>query len=122
MIQIRKPAKATAVIAVVYIICVTVLNVVVSGHLTDQNDERLAGWLAVARHDPDARSQRRARAGSVPSSQDDDIDGGSAPVFLWSVNASGAITAHSPGAPALPATLLASDTPRSEEHTSELQS
>ena len=108
----RVAAMATAVIAVVYIICVTVLNIVVSSHLTDQNDERLAGRLVVARHDPDALSQRVARTGSSPASEDDDIDGDSAPVFLWSVNASGAIAAHSPGAPALPATLLAGDTLR----------
>jgi signal transduction histidine kinase len=108
----RVAAMATAVIAVVYIICVTVLNTVVSGHLTDQNDERLAARLAIARHDPDALGAQVARAGLSPASEDDDIDGDSAPVFLWSVNASGAITAHSPNAPALPATLLAGDTLR----------
>src|ERR1039457_3357048 len=108
----RVAAMATAVIAVVYIICVTVLNTVVSGHLTDQNDERLAARLAIARHDPDALGAPVARVGLSPASEDDDIDGDSAPVFLWSVNASGAITAHSPNAPALPATLLAGDTLR----------
>jgi two-component system sensor histidine kinase CiaH len=108
----RVAAMATAVIAVVYIICVTVLSLVVSSHLTGQNDERLAGRLAIARHDRDALSQRVAPAGSGPGSEDGDIDGDSAPVFLWSANASGAITAHSPGAPALPAALLAGDTLR----------
>jgi len=108
----RVAAMATAVIAVVYIICVTVLSLVVSSHLTGQNDERLAGRLAIARHDRDALSQRVAPAGSGPGSEDGDVDGDSAPVFLWSANASGAITAHSPGAPALPAALLAGDTLR----------
>jgi signal transduction histidine kinase len=109
---LRVAAMATAVVAVVYIICVIVLNIVVSGHLTDQNDERLAARLAVARHDKDALSARVAQAGLSPASEDDDVDGDSAPVFLWSVSASGAITGHSPNAPALPATALAGETLR----------
>ena len=48
-------AVATAVIAGVYIIGVIVLNLVVASHLTEQNDERLAGRLAVARQSPAAR-------------------------------------------------------------------
>jgi signal transduction histidine kinase len=106
---VRVAAVATAVIAVVYIICVTVLNMVVSGHLTEQNDDRLAGRLSVARQDPAALSQRVARSGVSPGSEDDDVDGDSAPVFLWAVNASGAVTAHSPSAPALPSSVLTGD-------------
>ena len=102
----RVAAVATAVIAVVYLICVIVLNVVVSGHLTDQNDERLATRLTTAQHDPAAIRQPVARAGSSPGADDDDIDGDSAPVFLWSLTATGAIAAHSPVAPALPAVVL----------------
>jgi signal transduction histidine kinase len=109
---VRVAATATAVVAVCYIICVIVLNVVVSGHLTNQNDERLAARLAIARRDPDALSARVARVGLSPASEDDDVDGDSAPVFLWSVNDGGAITGHSPNAPALPATVLAGDTLR----------
>jgi signal transduction histidine kinase len=109
---VRVAATATAVVAVCYIICVIVLNVVVSGHLTNQNDERLAARLAIARRDPDALSARVARVGLSPASEDDDVDGDSAPVFLWSVNDGGAITGHCPNAPALPATVLAGDTLR----------
>jgi signal transduction histidine kinase len=99
----RVAAVATAVIAVAYLGCVIVLNVVVSGHLTDQNDERLAARLTTAQRDPAAIRQPVARAGSSPGADDDDIDGDSAPVFLWSLTATGAIAAHSPGAPVLPA-------------------
>ena len=109
---VRVAAVATAVIAIVYIICVTVLNIVVSGHLTEQNDDRLAGHLAVARQDPAVLSQRVARSGVSAGSDDDDVDGDSAPVFLWAVNASGAVTAHSPRAPALPSSVLTGDSRR----------
>ena len=109
---VRVAAVATAAIAVVYIICVTVLNIVVARHLTEQNDDRLAGRLSVARQDPAALSQRVARSGVSAGSEDDDIDGDSAPVFLWAVNASGAVTAHSPSAPALPSSVLTGDSRR----------
>jgi len=108
-------AVATAVIAGVYIIGVIVLNLVVAGHLTEQNDERLAGRLTVARQNPAALSQRVARVGSGPNAGGEagsDIDADGAPVFLWSANARGVITAHSPGAPALPPALLTAHTPR----------
>ena len=110
----RVAAVATAVIAGVYIIGVIVLNLVVGNHLTEQNDERLAGRLAVVRHDPAALGQRVARSGPPgPSSEGGvDIDADGAPVFLWSANARGTITGHSPGAPALPAALLGAHGPR----------
>jgi len=99
--------------AVIYLICVIVLNVVVSTHLAEQNDDRLAARLAVARRDPAAAlSQPVARVGTSPGADNDDADGDSAPIFLWSVNASGAVTAQSPGAPALPASVLAGDARR----------
>ena len=108
-------AVATVAIAGVYIIGVIVLNLVVARHLTGQNDERLAGRLTVARHDPAALRQPVARVGSGPNAGSDaggDIDADGAPVFLWSANARGAITGHSPGAPALPPGLLAVHAPR----------
>jgi len=108
-------AVATAVIAGVYIIGVIVLNLVVASHLTEQNDERLAGRLTVARQNPEALSQRVARPGAGPNAGGEagsDIDADGAPVFLWSVNAHGAITAHSPGAPTLPSALLTQHAPR----------
>ncbi len=108
-------AVATAVIAGVYIIGVIVLNLVVARHLTEQNDERLASRLTVARHDPGALSRRVARPGSGPDADGEagsDIDADGAPVFLWSVNTQGAVTEHSPGAPALPPALLAGQAAR----------
>ena len=109
-------AVATAVIAGVYIIGVIVLNLVVASHLTEQNDERLVGRLAVARQSPAALSQPVARHGARPNAGGEpgsDIDADGAPVFLWSANARGTtITGHSPGAPALPPALLAEHTQR----------
>jgi signal transduction histidine kinase len=107
----RAAARATAVIAVVYVIAVIVLNVVVSSHLTEQTDDRLASRLTAVRHNPAALSQPVTRAGPE-TSDDTDLDADGAPVFLWSVGASGSVVAHSPGAPTLPASLLAVRVPR----------
>ena len=98
-------AGATAVIAVVYVIGVIVLNVLFASHQTAQSDYYLGTRLIAAAHDPALLSQSVAAAGSSAAS--DDVDADSAPVFLWLVNATGAVTAHSPGAPGLPAGLLA---------------
>ncbi len=98
-------AVATAVIAGVYIVGVIVLNLVVAKHLTEQNDERLAGHLTVAQQNRTAVSQPVTRSGS-PADSSTDFDADGAPVFLWSANSDGAITGHSPGAPALPSALL----------------
>ncbi len=77
-------AVATAGIAAVYVIGAVVLNLVVARHLNEQNDDRLAGRLTVARQDPAALSQQVSRSGS-PS----DIDADAAPVFLWYADARG---------------------------------
>ncbi len=100
-------AAATAAIAAVYLIGLVVLNLVVAKHLTEQNDDRLAGRLTMARQDPATLSQRVTRAGSAA-----DLDADAAPVFLWYADARGVITGHSPGAPALPSALLAAHAPR----------
>jgi signal transduction histidine kinase len=100
-------AVATAAIAAVYVIGAVAFNLVLAGHMTDQTDARLANRLAAAQNDPAALSQRVTRAGSSRGVDLGDIDADSAPVFLWSANAEGKITGHSPGAPALPAALLA---------------
>ncbi len=110
-------AVATAVIAGVYIIGVIVLNLVVARHMTDQNDARLAERITAAQHDRTALSQRVARNGSATGPGIGDIDADSTPVFLWSADAQGRITGHSPGAPALssavlPSALLTAHPPR----------
>jgi signal transduction histidine kinase len=104
-------AVATAAIAAVYVIGVVVLNLVVSTQLSEQNDEKLAVRLAAARQDAGTLSQRVTRTGTSQRAGRSDIDTDGAPVFLWSVNARGAVTGHSPGAPALPATPLAGHAP-----------
>ena len=93
-------AGATAVIAVVYLIAVIVLNVLVSAHLNEQSDARLAAQLTAAARDPSLVGEQVVSAGS---SRVPDYDADAAPIFLWAVTATGTVTAHSPGAPELPA-------------------
>src|SRR5208282_1789518 len=97
-----------------YIIGVIVLNLVVAKHLAEQNDDRLASRLTVARQDPAALSQRVAGTGppNSPADAGTDLDADGAPVFLWLANARDVITEHSPGAPALPSAVLAAHVPR----------
>jgi signal transduction histidine kinase len=97
-------AGATAVIAVVYVIAVIVLNMLVAAHLNEQCNARLAARLTAAAHDPSLVTAPVVSAGigKVP-----DYDSDTAPVFLWAVTAAGTVSAHTPGAPALPAGLIA---------------
>jgi signal transduction histidine kinase len=100
-------AVATAAIAAVYVIGAVAFNLVLARHMTDQTDARLATRLAAAQNDPAALSRRVTRSGASRGVDLGDVDADSAPVFLWMANAGGKITGHSPGAPALPAALLA---------------
>ena len=97
-------AVTTAAIAAVYVVCVTVLNLVVSAHLTAQVDGRLGDRLDDLRQHPAELIQRVSRPGGVPDGDDDD-DG--SPVIGWLVGAGGRLVASTPGAPALPAGLTA---------------
>jgi signal transduction histidine kinase len=103
----RVAATATGIIAVVYVLGVVVLNLVVNARLAQQNDNRLANRLAAASHDPDVFSQRAPR-----TFRSGDSDADSAPVFFWLLDARQAVTANSPGAPALPARPLGGQQPR----------
>ena len=109
-------AGATAVIAVVYVLGVIVLNLLVSSHLTGQNDQRLAERLAAVAHDPAELSQRAdpdgARPAATGDNADDDADDDATPVFVWAANTAGTVTARSLGAPVLPAGLLTAHPPR----------
>ena len=93
-----------------------VLNLLVSSHLTGQNDQRLAERLAAVAHDPAELSQRADPDGAPPAATgdnaDDDADDDATPVFVWAANTAGTVTAHSLGAPALPAGLLTAHPPR----------
>jgi two-component system sensor histidine kinase CiaH len=102
-------AAATAVIAVIYIIGVIVFNVLFASHQTAQSDYYLRTRLTAAAGDPAIFSQNAAAARS--SSTSGDVDADAAPVFLWLVNATGTVTAHSTGAPELPPGLLAAHPP-----------
>jgi signal transduction histidine kinase len=104
----RVAAAATGIIAVVYVLGVLVLNLVVFARLAQQNDNRLADRLAAASHDPEVFSQRTPRTSRGLA----DGDADSTPVFFWLVDAWQAVTAHSPGAPALPARPLGGHQPR----------
>jgi len=95
-------ATATGIVAIVYILGVIVLNLVLSARLAQQNDSRLADRLAAASHNPEVLGQRASR--TFRGAADGDAD--SAPVFFWLLDARQAVTAHSPGAPALPARPL----------------
>jgi len=103
---VRVAAAATAIIAVVYLGCAILLNLVISAHLTAQDDEGLAARLAAGRSHPAAVGQRATDTGG-----DDDADDPDEPVFLWRANAGDVVTAHSPDAPALPPSLLAGRAP-----------
>ena len=103
---VKVAAIATAVLAVAYAAAVIVLNLLVGSHLTGQSNARLADRLSDVRRDPSQLSQ--PASGPDTRRASDDLDADSAPVYLWAANAAGTITAHSPGAPSLPASLLRS--------------
>jgi signal transduction histidine kinase len=85
----RVAAIATLVIAVVYMGCVTALDLVVASRLTRQTDVRLDELLAEAsRH-----------VHLIKEQEHNDSD---APIFLWLMDASGHSQQLSGGAPALP--------------------
>jgi two-component system sensor histidine kinase CiaH len=101
----RVAAVATAVVAAVYVVAVLVLNLVVSAHLSGNTDARLADRLGTARTNPAAAVTEPVTG---PSAVPDpgDLDADYAPVYLWQADAGGTVTAHSPGAPSLPADLV----------------
>ena len=100
---VKVAAMATAVLAVAYVAAVIVLNLLVAAHLTGQTEARLADRLTDVRRDPSQLTQPPSDPGARSDPDDD-----SAPVYLWAANASGTVTAHSPGAPSLPASLFRS--------------
>jgi signal transduction histidine kinase len=95
-------AVTTAAIAIVYVACVTVLNLVVSAHLAGQADGRLATRLSELGEDP-AHITRQVRSPGISPDGDDDADDESSPVVTWLVSSGGQVAASTPGAPALPA-------------------
>jgi len=107
---VKVAAVATAALAVVYVAAVIAVNLLVGAHLTGQSDTRLADRLAAARRDPSQLTRPASGPGAVR--EPDDLDGDSAPVYLWAANVGGTVTAHSPGAQSLPAALFRNGTAR----------
>jgi signal transduction histidine kinase len=107
---VKVATVATAVLAVVYVAAVIVLNLLMGAHLTGQGEARLTDRLSDARRDPSQVT--RPASGPGAARQPDDLDADTAPVYLWAANAAGTITAHSPGAPSLPASLFRHGTAR----------
>jgi signal transduction histidine kinase len=101
----RVAAATTAAIAVVYLICAVVLNLIVSAHLTAEANERLADRLQDLRHDP-ATLVQRVKSPAIDSDGDHDADDGSA-IFSWLLNADHRVLSRTPGAPAMPASTAA---------------
>ena len=103
----RVAAVTTAAIAVVYVICVIVVNLVVSAHLTAQDDDHLGDRLNDLRGHPAEVGQQLTLPGTGPGGVYDDA----APVAGWLLDAGGRVIAHSPGAPALPASVVSAARP-----------
>ncbi|MCW2932895.1 MAG: histidine kinase, partial [Actinomycetia bacterium] len=97
----RVAAVTTAAIAIVYVACVTVLNLAVSAHLTAQVDGRLAVRLTELQEQPDDIIRQVSQPGIAPDG-DVDADDESSPILAWLLSASGQVAASTPGAPALP--------------------
>jgi signal transduction histidine kinase len=103
---VRVAAVTTAAIAVVYVACVTVLNLVVSARLTAQADGRVAARLAELRQHPADITKQVSRPGIAPDDDDDnDADDDASPVIAWLLGTGGTVVASTPGAPALPTRL-----------------
>jgi two-component system, OmpR family, sensor histidine kinase CiaH len=102
----RVAAVTTAAIAIVYVACVTVLNLAVSAHLTAQADGRLAARLTELREQPDDITRQVSQPGIAPDG-DVDADDESSPILAWLLSAGGQVAASTPGAPALPPALAA---------------
>ena len=109
---VKVAAAATGLLAVVYVAAVILLNLLVGAHLSGKSEARLTGQLAAARADPSQVTQSASGPGRRPAREPYDMDGDSAPVYLWAASAGGTVTAHSPDAPSLPASLFRDGTAR----------
>jgi signal transduction histidine kinase len=107
---VKVAAVAAGLLAVVYVIAVIVLNLLVSARLSEKSEARLTSQLAAVRSDPSLVT--RPASGPGAAREAGDLDSDSAPVYLWVANADGTVTAHTPGAPSLPASLIRDGTAR----------
>ncbi len=102
---VRVAIVATALIAAVYIVVAVVAYFVAVGRLTSRADARLADRIATARADPSAAMRADTSSDDPDGDNDSDSDPDQVPIYLWSLSPSGAVVAHTPGAPGLPAGL-----------------
>ena len=93
----RVAFAATLVIAIVYLGCVTALDMAVAAQLTRQTDAQLDDRLSGTDQQIVATAERK--------DGDDDGDVDAAPVVLWLQDADGRTQRLSPGVPPLPAGL-----------------
>jgi signal transduction histidine kinase len=101
---VKVAAVAAGLLALVYVAAVIVLNLLVGVHLSDKSQARLTSQLTAARLDPSQVTRPTSGPGAARDPYD--MDGDSTPVYLWAASAAGTVTAHSPGAPSLPAGLF----------------
>jgi len=105
----RVAAVTTAAIAVVYLACAIAANLIIAAHLTAQVDSRLGGRLDDLRRHPAELAELFSRPGLAADGDDDDGDG--ALIIGWLAGAGGRVVARTPGAPGLPASLIAGTRP-----------
>jgi signal transduction histidine kinase len=92
---VRVAGTATLLVMACYVVAALVLNVLVTRHMVNTIDHRLADRL----HDAARQTL------TLPSEADTHPGGGDvddAPIFVWSVASSGGVTAFDPASPPLP--------------------
>ncbi len=92
---LRVAAVATLFVMVCYVVAALVLNVLVTHHLVGNIDARLSDRLE------DVRQQTLQLPGTG-SAEAEKVDVDDAPLFLWSISPTGAVTSLTPGGPVLP--------------------
>jgi two-component system, OmpR family, sensor histidine kinase CiaH len=94
---LRVAGAATLAVAILYVVLVVGLVTLMSQKLTRETDARLAERLATARQLP---------ATALGSQESRQRDADEAPVYLWKVEANGAVATSSASAPAFPSDVL----------------
>ncbi|HEX3714220.1 MAG TPA: HAMP domain-containing sensor histidine kinase [Trebonia sp.] len=103
---IRVAAATTAAIAAVYVVCVVVVNLIIAAHLSGQTSARLADRLHDLSRNPAELSHQVNKPGVVSDGDADDADDAS-PIIGWVLSPGNQVTASTPGAPSLPAGVIA---------------
>ena len=101
---LRVAAMATLVVMVCYVIAAVILNLVVTRHLVGTSDARLRD------HSHDTSHQTLSLP--APNAQGEQTDVDDAPVFLWSIAPSGAVTAPDADRTPAPRPTLGQHRPR----------